>query len=56
MRQPHSDPDWEEAFQERAAIREYLGGQDRTSAKIGAYADLPDYSDDWLRFIDSALG
>jgi hypothetical protein len=55
VRLPHTDPDREEAFQERAEIREYLGVQDRTSAEVCAEAELPpDWSDDWPQFIDPA--
>jgi hypothetical protein len=50
-----SDPDRQEAFEERAAICEYEGKMERRWAEVYAYAKLPpDYSDDWLELIDPA--
>ena len=50
-----SDPEWHEQCEERAVICEYAGGLDRRWAEVLAYATLPpDYSDDWLEYIDPA--
>ncbi len=50
-----SDPDRQELYEERAANCEFDGKLERRWAEVLAYATLPpDYSDDWLEYIDPA--
>lgn len=40
MNPTHLPPDWREAYEERAAIREYDGGQTRADAEREALAEV----------------